>query len=77
MTDCALAPAPAPARPERVDPRRRPRPAGVPWWVRLLGVALVPLEDEADPTAPRAWALSAGAGTSHVAALLVDESTDH
>jgi hypothetical protein len=44
--------------------------------VRLLGVALVPLGDETDATAPRTWVLSAGAGTSHVAALLVDEPSD-
>jgi hypothetical protein len=73
MTDCALA-APAPtARATRR--RRRPAlPPGVPRWAWLFGVTVVPLTR--DDTAPRAWVVSAGAGTSHTAALVFDEP-DH
>lgn len=81
MTDCALQAAPAPtrtaasARPRRLARTRRDRPGGVPWWVRLLGVAIVPV-GEPDGAASRTWVLSAGAGTSHVAALLADEPSE-
>jgi hypothetical protein len=71
MTDCALA-APAPQLPQLLTTTRRARrtrPAGVPRWAWLLGVTLVPLAS-ADPDVPQAWIVSAGAGTTHAAALI-------
>jgi hypothetical protein len=79
MTDCALAPTPVPTD-RAADPRstgrsRRNRPAGVPRWLWLLGVAVVPVStpDRSTGDATRGWVVSAGAGASHVAALFFDE----
>jgi hypothetical protein len=55
---------------------RRTSPAAVPRWARFLGVALVPLDDDRDGSR-RTWVLSAGAGTAHTVALLVDDPNDH
>jgi hypothetical protein len=77
MTDCALA-APASATPLPLTPprrTRRTRPVGVPRWAWLLGVTVVPLAST-DPDAPQAWVVSAGAGTTHAAALLQDGPGD-
>ena len=77
MTDCALA-APASAPPLPLTTPRRPRrtrPAGVPRWAWLLGVTVVPLAS-ADPNAPQAWVVSAGAGTTHAAAVFQDGPRD-
>lgn len=76
MTDCALA-APStslthPGRPHA----RRTRPTGIPSWAWLLGVTVVPLEQD-DPDAPQAWVVSGGSGTTHTAALFHDAPTDH
>jgi hypothetical protein len=80
MTDCALAAATTTtARPKRVAHLRRPIPSGVPRWLRFLGVALIPLDDHLNDHragSRRTWVLSAGAGTSHIAALLLDDPTD-
>ncbi len=71
MTDCAVA-APSTARFVKVTRRaRRTRPAGVPRWAWLFGVTVVPLEQD-DPDARQAWVVSAGAGTTHTAALFHD-----
>jgi hypothetical protein len=47
----------------------------VPRWFWLLGVSVVPLVSD-DQDARQAWVLSAGAGTTHVAALLHDNPDD-
>lgn len=74
MSDCALAaPTTRVAAPGRA--RRRTRPTGIPRWAWLLGVTMVPLRQE-DPDAPQAWVLSAGGGTTHVAALFHDGPAD-
>jgi hypothetical protein len=81
MTDCALA---APARHTRSSTvrTRRHRPRGVPRWMWVFGVTVVPLSRDrrADGTdngaMDRVWVLSAGAGTTHVAALVHDEPLD-
>ena len=74
MTDCALA-APSTTSISRADRRaRRTLPRGVPRWAWLFGVTVVPLQQE-DPTAPRTWVVSGGAGTTHAAALLHDGPT--
>ena len=71
MTDCAVA-APRTSHRVRTTRRaRRTRPAGVPRWAWLFGVAVVPLEQD-HPDAPQAWVVSAGAGTSHAAAVFYD-----
>ncbi|HET9842155.1 MAG TPA: hypothetical protein VFQ01_09135 [Nocardioides sp.] len=71
MTDCAVA-APSTARFVKVARRaRRTRPAGVPRWAWLFGVAVVPLEQD-DPDATQAWVVSAGAGTTHAVAVFHD-----
>ena len=75
MTDCAIA-APTSPAPSRVARRARPtRPPGVPSWAWLFGVAVVPL-DQADPETPRVWVVSSGAGTTHAAALLLDDDVE-
>ena len=82
MTDCALATATTTATTatatgsKATGHSRGTSPGGVPRWVRFLGVALVPLEDDRDGSR-RTWVLSAGAGTAHTVALLVDDSNDH
>jgi hypothetical protein len=90
MTDCALvapqthlstttdtrtdtrttSPTTAPSRRTRQD-----LPPGVPRWARLFGVTVVPLRQE-DPRAGHAWVVSAGAGTTHAAALFHDDPTN-
>ena len=79
MTDCALAaPVPAPSTvpiATATARRRRTRPAGLPRWAWLLGVAVVPLAQD-DPDASRAWVVSGGAGTTHVAALVHEHRDD-
>jgi hypothetical protein len=71
MTDCTLS-APATAARRTRTARHHPRlPHGIPLWARLLGVTVVPLEPH-DPRAPRAWVISAGAGTGHIAAVFHD-----
>jgi hypothetical protein len=76
MTDCALAAqAPPTAHVTTRRRSRRTRPAGVPRWAWLLGVAVVPMSQD-DPSAPRAWVVSAGAGTTHAAALFLDGTAD-
>jgi hypothetical protein len=75
MTDCALA-APATTRSTRRTRRTRgPLPPGVPRWAWLFGVTVVPL-GPADPQAAQGWVVSAGAGTTHAAAVLLDDP-DH
>jgi hypothetical protein len=49
----------------------RSRPPGVPGWAWLFGMAVVPLEQH-DEDAPQRWVVSAGAGTTHVTAVLHD-----
>jgi len=78
MTDCALA-APARHTSSSAVQTRRHRPRGVPRWMWVFGVTVVPLK-QASPSdgtdhvpLDRVWVLSAGAGTTHVAALIHDE----
>jgi hypothetical protein len=68
----------ATARPAARPAARRRRPHGIPFWTRLFGVTVVPLENH-DPRAPQAWVISAGAGTGHFAAIYHDgfESGHH
>jgi hypothetical protein len=77
MTDTALAePLPTVRRSRGVRPRRA-LPPGVPAWVRLLGVYVVPLDPDQEPAgegAPHGWVVSAGVGAGHVSALFFDES---
>jgi hypothetical protein len=73
MTDCAIAIAPHPVEATTTPPsgrsaRRRARVRGVPAWTRLFGVTLVPLDGGHDH--PTAFVLSAGAGTTYVAAIV-------
>jgi hypothetical protein len=80
MTDCAIAIAPravetATTAPPGRSARTRARVTGVPAWARLFGVTLVPLHGGHDQ--PTAFVLSAGAGTTYVAAIVHDlEPTD-
>jgi hypothetical protein len=76
MTDLLSAPATSVGPTAR--PARRRRPHGIPFWTRLFGVTVVPLENH-DPRAPQAWVISAGAGTGHFAAIYHDgfESGHH
>jgi hypothetical protein len=48
--------------------RRRALPRGVPRWLWLLGVTVQPL-GAPDPSGTQAWVVSAGAGTTGLAAL--------
>jgi hypothetical protein len=78
MTDCAVAGAATSAALPRT-PRRRTAPDGVPSWVRLLGVTVMPVSGSAGregQPAPGGWIVSAGAGPGHVAALFYDD-IDH
>lgn len=83
MPDGTRVAAAATVRPDRVDDgrpsrgarrARRAQPTGMPWWVRLFGVAVIPLH-EADATGPRALVLSVGTGAMSVAGPIVQGPT--
>jgi hypothetical protein len=77
MTDCAIA---APATTSAASAARRAtsrtarcRPAGVPAWLSLLGVIVMPAEPGSGATRPQGWIVSAGAGVGHMAAVFFDD----
>lgn len=77
MTDCAIAgPATAPAATAArgTTSRTAPcHPAGVPAWVSLLGVTVMPAGRAPGATHPQGWVVSAGAGVGHFAAVFFDD----